>query len=360
LRGIIDANIDRLLPLLAAEDPFAADQLPDGVPTLMKAIALLHRPSTLADAEAGRRRLAWEELFFIQLLHARARRRAGEAAPGIAFERTDTLIAPLYRSLPFELTAAQVRAVAEIFADMTSERRMHRLLQGDVGSGKTIVALFAMLLAAEAGYQSALMAPTEILAAQHARVLAQLAASLPVRVVLLTGSLGAAERREALAQIVSGDASLVVGTHALIQDAVSFHRLGLAVIDEQHRFGVRQRHALTSAGMNTDTLVMSATPIPRSLALTIYGDLDLTVLDELPPTRRPVETHLRGEGSRPDVYEFIRGQVVEGRQACIVYPLIEESEAIDLKDATSGYEALAGRFPDARVALLHGRVAPQE
>jgi ATP-dependent DNA helicase RecG len=362
MRAVIDENLDRLLPLAVNEEAIPPEHLRAlGLPTLMQALAALHRPESLDHAERGRRRLAFDELFFLQLLHARARRRSAEAAPGIAFRRSNRLIAPLYRTLPFELTAAQKRAVAEIFSDMTSPVRMNRLLQGDVGSGKTIVALFAMLLAAESDYQSALMAPTEILAEQHARTLRSLLADLPLDVTLLTGRLGTAERRDAYARIASGDARLVVGTHALIQEAVHFQRLGLAIIDEQHRFGVRQRLALagqSGSDAAPDVLVMSATPIPRSLALSIHGDLELTVLDELPPSRRPVLTSLRNEDERERVYEFIREQVALGRQACVVYPLIDESEKVDLRAATAEFEHLAGDvFADLRVGLLHGQMS---
>jgi ATP-dependent DNA helicase RecG len=370
LRGILEQNLDRLLPLLAAEEVFPPQQLAGaGLPTLMQSLTALHRPTSVQEAERGRRRLAYEELFFLQLLHARAKRRVRAAFAGIAFTRTNTLIDPLYRSLPFRLTDAQTRAIAEIIADMKTGERMNRLLQGDVGSGKTVVALFAMALAAESGYQSALMAPTEILAEQHARTLDRLVEGTPLQVVLLTGRLATAERRQALERIATGAAQLIVGTHALIQDAVTFHRLGLAVIDEQHRFGVRQRLALAERAVRTEdgttayphVLVMSATPIPRSLALTVHGDLELSVLDEVPPNRTPVHTSLRREDERDVVYSFIHDEVEAGRQAYIVYPLVEESEKVDLLSATSEYERLAGNvFDGLRVGLLHGQLAGEE
>jgi ATP-dependent DNA helicase RecG len=244
---------------------------------------------------------------------------------------------------------------------MTSPRRMNRLLQGDVGSGKTVVALFASLLANESGYQAALMAPTEILAEQHARSLRALLADLPVKLVLLTGKLPAAERRAALAAIGDGSAHLIVGTHALIQEHVRFHKLGLAIIDEQHRFGVKQRLALAELGESADTLVMSATPIPRSLALTLYGDLDLSLLDELPPGRQRIRTALRDANARARVYEFIRSEVQNGRQAYLVYPLVAESEKVDLKAATAEYKRLADEvFPELRLGLLHGQLGSDE
>jgi ATP-dependent DNA helicase RecG len=238
---------------------------------------------------------------------------------------------------------------------------MNRLLQGDVGSGKTIVALFAMLLALESGYQAALMAPTEILAEQHARTLRDAVATLGLDVTLLTGGLGAADRRAALHAIASGDARLIVGTHALIQDAVSFPRLGLAITDEQHRFGVRQRLALAARGGDADVLVMSATPIPRSLALTLYGDLDLSVLEERPPGRRAVRTAVRTDDRRDRVYQFIRAEVAKGRQAYIVYPLVDESEKVDLRAAAAEFRRLSEEvFPELRLGLLHGQLPGDE
>jgi len=362
LRSVLDRNLDRLLPLVVNEDALRASGLvSDEMPSLMQALALLHRPQTLADAERGRRRLAWDEAFFLQLLHARVRERTSGEWTGIAFRRTDAIISPLYHSLPFKLTSAQTRAIAEILGDMTSSRRMNRMLQGDVGSGKTIVALFAMALAAESGYQSALMAPTEILAEQHARTVGALVADLPLEVALLTGRLPAAARRTALEAIAGGTANLVIGTHALIQDNVAFKRLGLTVVDEQHRFGVRQRLALASQGESPDMLVMSATPIPRSLALTLYGDLELTVLDELPPGRTAVRTAVESQRERDRVHEFVRQQIVAGRQAYMVYPIIDESEKVDLRSATEEHRTLAEDvFPDLRVGLLHGQMPGEQ
>ena len=358
-RKILEQNLDPLLEAVGAEEIFSDQELEEaGVPFVRRALQILHRPESLVETEYARRRLAYEELFFLQLVHALAHHHATTARQGNALKRTDELVGALYRRLPFELTGAQTRALREIMDDLTAPRRMNRLLQGDVGSGKTVVALFAMLLAAENGMQSALMAPTEILAEQHARTLQKLVGDLPVKVVLLTGSLGAKARREALAAAASGEATIVVGTHALIQEGVQFHRLGLAIIDEQHRFGVRQRLALAELGQRPDVLVMSATPIPRSLALTIYGDLDLTILDELPPGRQRIRTVYREPAARSRVHEFIREQVIKGRQAFIVYPLVEESEKVDLKAATAEYEKLKEQvFSDLRVGLLHGQMS---
>jgi ATP-dependent DNA helicase RecG len=357
-RRILEQNLDGLLASVEAEEIFTPQELNEaGLPVLRQALEWMHRPGSLVESHHGRRRLAYEELFFSQLLHALAHHHATSAREGVALRRTDQLVGGLYRQLPFALTESQTLALREIFQDMTAPTRMHRLLQGDVGSGKTVVALFAMLLAAENGLQSALMAPTEILAEQHVRTLRELIGELPVSVLLLTGSLSAAERRSAHAAMTDGTAQIVVGTHALIQDGVRFHRLGLAIVDEQHRFGVRQRLALSELGSSPDVLVMSATPIPRTLALTVYGDLDLTVLSELPPGRQPVRTGIRDPDTRSRVHQFIREQVSAGRQAYIVYPLVEESEKVDLRAATAEFERLSQNvFSDLRLGLLHGQL----
>lgn len=363
LRKVAARTLDEFGPLLRDEEPFSRRELDTvSAPPLDKAIELLHRPASLEEAERGRRRLAYGEQFFLQLLHARGHHLARSEREGTAFRRTGRLLKPLYSRLPFDLTEAQSRALREILGDMESERRMNRLLQGDVGSGKTVVALFAMLLAVESGRQAALMAPTEILAEQHVHTLRALLDGVPeVPLTLLTGRLGAEEDRRARREIRDGTASLIVGTHALIQETVDFQRLGLAVIDEQHRFGVRQRMTLARSGTAPDVLVMSATPIPRTLALTLYGDLDVSVLDELPPGRRPIRTALRGERARDSVYDFVRGQVREGRQAFIVYPLVDPSEKVDMRAATEEFERL-GRdvFPELRLGLVHGQLRGAE
>src|SRR5262245_3780983 len=361
-RRILEQNLDSLLAAVEPEEIFTTQELKEaGLPDLHQALDWMHRPGALVESHHGRRRLAYEELFFSQLLHALAHHHATMAREGTALQRTDELVGAMYRQLPFTLTESQTRALREIFQDMMSPARMHRLLQGDVGSGKTVVALFALLLAAENGLQSALMAPTEILAEQHVRTLRELIGALPVHVVLLTGSLNAAERRSAVAAMVAGTAHIVVGTHALIQEGVRFHRLGLAIVDEQHRFGVRQRLALSELGSRPDVLVMSATPIPRTLALTVYGDLDLTVLNELPPGRQPVRTGIRDPDTRSRVYQFIREQVSAGRQAYIVYPLVDESEKVDLRAATAEFERLNQNvFSDLRLGLLHGQLPAEQ
>jgi ATP-dependent DNA helicase RecG len=254
-----------------------------------------------------------------------------------------------------------MRVVREIFADMCSDRRMQRLLQGDVGSGKTVVALFAAMLAMENGYQAAIMAPTELLAEQHFRSMSAMLAPLGIEPILLTGSIKAKARREIASRLAEATPSLVVGTHALVQEATEFSNLGLAVVDEQHRFGVEQRKALGAKGESPDVLLMTATPIPRSLALTLYGELDLSILDERPPGRQTITTALRPESARSRVLEFVNRELDKGRQAYVVYPVIEESEKTDLKAATTEFEILKeGAFKDRRVALLHGRLPNDE
>jgi len=297
----------------------------------------------------------------VQLLQQRAKSLAREARRGIRFENRRQLTTRLREALPFTLTSAQTRVLREIFADMCSERRMQRLLQGDVGSGKTIVALFAAMLAIENGYQAAIMAPTELLAEQHTGTVTRLLESLGIRPLLVTGSLSAKERREADARLRSGAPLLAIGTHALVQERTTFGKLGFVAVDEQHRFGVEQRKALGAKGDRPDVLLLSATPIPRSLALTLYGDLDVSVLDERPPGRLPVTTALRPESARERVLQFIDREVEHGRQAYVVYPVIDESEKTDMKAATTMYTALAeGAFTTRRVALLHGRIPAEE
>jgi ATP-dependent DNA helicase RecG len=352
---------------LSALQPLVEEHLPSvlrasvGLPTVGEALRMVHRPESVAEALRGRDRLAFDELFFAHLLYRRSNALARVPREGIAFVARRTLTRQLRERLPFALTRAQVRAIKEIVADMCSPRRMHRLLQGDVGSGKTIVAVFAALLAMENGYQAALMVPTELLAEQHARSIGALLAPLGIEPVLLVGSLSAATRRAAHAALASEGPRLAIGTHALVQERTAFARLGLVAIDEQHRFGVEQRAALQEKGQGPDLLLMSATPIPRSLALTVYGDLDVSTLDERPPGRRPIATHLRPESARDRVLAFVDAQVAQGRQAYVVYPVIEESEKVDLKAATTMYETLAeGAFARRRVALLHGRIPAAE
>ncbi len=360
IRGIIDAHLEELLPLVSEYLP--RDVLASAaVPSIGDALRMVHRPTSLAEAMEGRSRLAFEELLFVQLLQQRARALARVTRLGIRFENRRELTTQLREVLPFQLTGAQGRVLREIFADMCSERRMHRLLQGDVGSGKTIVALFSALLAMENGYQAAIMAPTELLAEQHQRSISKLLEPLGIAPVLVTGSLKTRERRALAVRLADPAPALVIGTHALVQDATEFARLGLAVVDEQHRFGVEQRKALGAKGESPDVLLMTATPIPRSLALTLYGDLDLSVLDERPPGRLPISTALRPESARERVLQFVDREIGKGRQAYVVYPVIDESEKSDLKAATTMFELLsAGPFADRSSALLHGRLPADE
>lgn len=328
---------------------------------LAEALRAVHFPANFDQLQAARRRLKFDELFFLQLMLALRRRRCSQQSDGISFERVGDRVKALVSLLPFELTEAQKRVLHEIRADMKSSRPMNRLLQGDVGSGKTIVALIAMLIAVENGYQAALMAPTEILAEQHYLTVFRLLEALEVRTVLLIGKQNQSLRQRILAEIASGAAQIVVGTHALIQEGVRFARLGLAIVDEQHRFGVMQRATLREKGVNPDLLVMTATPIPRTLAMTVYGDLDVSILDQLPAGRRPIVTSYRSEGSRMQIYDFVRRKVTEGDQAYIVFPLVEESEKLDLKAATESYETLrATLFKGFSLGLLHGRMKSEE
>ena len=358
IRALVQQHLDILLPLVV--DPHPAQRTALDLLGLRPALEHVHRPDTLADAEAGRRRLAFDEFFDQQLVQARARFLAKRARAGIRFVMKRDLTTRLAERLPFELTADQRRAIREITADMTAPERMHRLLMGDVGTGKTVVALFAMLLAVENGYQAAIMAPTELLAEQHAATLTRLLAPLEIRPELLVGRGTAAEKAAVRERIAQGAARIVVGTHALIQESVRFHRLGLVVIDEQHRFGVEQRAALAEKGDAPDVLLLTATPIPRSLALTLYGDLDVTTIVERPPGRGSIRTALRTETARAKIYEFIRGECAAGRQVYVLYPVIDESEKADLKAATTMAGRLAKVFAEFRVGLVHGRQKPDE
>src|SRR5213075_1171548 len=333
IRALVQQHLDELLALVSDPHPAAFRATHDLI-ELRRALELIHRPKQVEEAELGRRRLAFDELFDQQLVQARARHLAKRARAGIRFTLKRELTTRLKEHLPFELTADQRHAVREITDDMTAPLRMHRLLMGDVATGKTVVALFAMLLAVENEYQAVIMAPTELLAEQHVATLTRLLAPLELKPDLLIGRLSAAEKAAARERIATGASRLIVGTHALIQESVKFRRLGLAVIDEQHRFGVEQRAALVEKGDAPDVLLLTATPIPRSLALTWYGDLDVTELRERPPGRGLVKTALRTEAARQKIYEFIRAECAAGRQAYVLYPLIEESERADLKAAT--------------------------
>ncbi|HEX5963094.1 MAG TPA: ATP-dependent DNA helicase RecG [Gemmatimonadales bacterium] len=359
IRSLIDRHLDHLISL-------AEDGLPEplrrslDLPTLAEALRAVHRPLSAEEAEQGRRRLAFDELFDLQLMLIRARAVAKRHRTGVAFTVKRQLTTQLKQHLPWELTDDQQQALREITADMTAPDRMHRLLMGDVGTGKTVVALFAMLLAVENDFQAALMAPTELLAEQHGATLEALLAPLNIRPELLLGRQTPAEKAAVRKRIAGGQARVVVGTHALLQESVSFHRLGLVVIDEQHRFGVEQRAALIGKGVAPDVLLLTATPIPRSLALTLYGDLDVSTLRQRPPGRGSVRTAVRGTGQRERVLEFVRTECAQGKQAYIVLPVIEESERADLRAATTMAKSLAARWPDLEVGLVHGRLKAEE
>ncbi|HQW88101.1 MAG TPA: ATP-dependent DNA helicase RecG, partial [Flavobacteriales bacterium] len=327
-----------------------------------QAFRQLHAPTDAQQLALATRRQKFEELFFIQLELIRQKKLVQERVEGQRFDRVGELLNRFYKEhLPFEPTNAQKRVVKEVRRDLGSGRQMNRLVQGDVGSGKTLVALLSMLIALDNGRQAALMAPTEILAQQHFATIGRMLKDMPVEVRLLTGSTKAAERRSLLAALRSGHIHILIGTHALLEDPVQFHDLGLVVIDEQHRFGVAQRARLWAKNtVPPHVLVMTATPIPRTLAMTLYGDLDVSVIDELPPGRRPVKTVHRSDSARNAVFAFLEDEIRKGRQVYVVYPLIEESEKSDLKDLTDGFEALSRRFPlpQYAVSIVHGRMDP--
>ncbi|RDV84482.1 ATP-dependent DNA helicase RecG [Ammonifex thiophilus] len=334
--------------------------LRQGFLTRAQALREVHFPSTLERAEEARKRLVLEELFLLQLALGQRRRHLSAARKPQPCAPDGPLVQQFLASLPFSLTPAQKRAWREIARDMESPRPMHRLLQGDVGAGKTVVAALALVKAVENGKQAALMAPTEILAEQHYLNLHPLLEKIGVKVGLLTGNLKKEVRWRQIAAIARGDIDIVIGTHALIQEEVNFHRLGLVVIDEQHRFGVRQRTVLRQKGEAPDVLVMTATPIPRTLALTLYGDLDLSVIDSLPPGRQPVKTVWIKPSALPRVYNFIRQEAAQGNQAFFVCPLIEESEELNAQAASKLAEELKKFFPDFPIGLLHGRLKLEE
>ena len=345
-----------------------AELLPDPLPPEMlkkyrllskaDAVRAIHCPATEEEAFAARRRLIYEELLVLQLGIGRMKNH-GAASTGAPMKKADA--SPFWESLPFSPTGAQRRAVEEILTDMSGETSMNRLLQGDVGSGKTLVAAAAIWACIRAGYQAALLAPTEILASQHAENLNRLLSPFGMRVALLTGGMKAAARRTTLAAIRDDEADLIVGTHAILSEGVDFARLGLAVVDEQHRFGVRQRGLLAEKAANPHLLVMSATPIPRTLGLLMYGDLDISILDELPPGRKPVKTRCITGKKRADLYGFLDREIDSGRQVYIVCPAIEDAGGSGLNAVKSYYEDIAKAYlPDRRVGLMHGKLKPKE
>lgn len=330
-------------------------------PTIQTALRQIHFPDTLDSLNQARNRFKFEELFYLQLLLNLKRYSIKKLPKSWRYDSAGLHLKTIYERLPFPLTAAQKRVIREIWDDLKSPEVMNRLLQGDVGSGKTVVALLTASIAIGNGYQVAMMAPTEILAEQHYRVLSQLAAPAGIKVRLLIGGQPKSERVQILREIQEGTAELVVGTHALIQENVAFQKLALVIIDEQHRFGVLQRSQLIAKGFNPDVLVMTATPIPRTLSMTLYGDMDISILDELPARKGKVHTRLVNEDQLSKVYQYIEQQIKSGRQAYIVYPLIEESEKVDLQAAIKGYKYLKERvFPHFTVDLLHGAMSTAE
>lgn len=328
-----------------------------------QAFKQIHFPSNPEAYQEAVKRLKFEELFIAQVRMGLIKARRHRFSKGVIFSQVGEIFNQFYENnLPFELTGAQKRVIREIRNDCGSGKQMNRLLQGDVGSGKTIVALLIMLLAADNGYQSCLMAPTEILAQQHYTNISKLIQGLPVKVELLTGSTKKAQRREILQSLADGSLSLIVGTHALLEDTVQFNNLGLAIVDEQHRFGVAQRAQLwNKAQVPPHILVMTATPIPRTLAMTAYGDLDYSIIDELPPNRKPVMTVHRYENVRHQVMDFIRAEISHGRQAYIIFPLIEESDKLDYENLMKGYENVKAFFPEPKfwISMVHGRQSPE-
>ena len=360
LRRIIKPALDTLAGLPCETLP-ESGRREYGLIDLTRAIRQVHFPDTQEMADMGRQRLSFEELFHLELILVGRQKKRHSKTDGIELQPPRKHGRELLGKLGFSLTGAQKKVLREIYGDMAAKYQMNRLLQGDVGSGKTIVAVLAMLGAVESGYQAAIMAPTEILAEQHYFSVSELLQPVGIPVKLLTGSVKGRGRKEAFADVESGECPVVIGTHALIEKKVKFAKLGFVVIDEQHRFGVMQRATLQSKGRNPDILVMTATPIPRTLAMTVYGDLDISVIDEMPPGRIPIVTRYVAEDKRSEMYQFIRKQVGEGRSAYIVYPLVEETEKSDLAAATQAFEQLKQEiFPDLRLGLLHGRMKSQQ
>jgi len=348
------------------------DPLPETIPDFIaaplhlmsrnEALRTIHYPQNAKDLEKARLRMKFEELFFVQLNILRYASDQRRKYRGYVFNRIGSIFNTFYsQNLPFPLTGAQKRVMHEIRQDMCSGRQMNRLLQGDVGSGKTLVALMTMLIALDNGFQACIMAPTEILAEQHLQTIKAFLKDMPVRVELLTGIVKGKKRQDILDGLLTGEVQILVGTHAVIEDTVQFAQLGMVVVDEQHRFGVAQRAKLWSKSTNPPhVLVMTATPIPRTLAMTLYGDLDVSVIDELPPGRKPIRTSHVFDTRMTSLYNGIRQQINEGRQVYIVFPLIEESEKIDLKNLEQGFEVLRQAFPEFRLSKVHGKMKPKD
>ena len=367
-RGLTSRAIEKLTRSMLEKLPPLPETIPDfitGPHYLMgrdEALRTVHYPQNAKDLERARVRLKFEELFFVQLNIVRYASDHRRKYRGYVFSKVGDVFNSFYKnSLPFPLTEAQKRVVREIRKDTGSGRQMNRLLQGDVGSGKTLVALMSMLIAIDNGYQACIMAPTEILAEQHLATIMEFLKGMDLRVALLTGIVKGKRRQEVLEGLLDGTINILVGTHAVIEDTVQFARLGLVVVDEQHRFGVAQRARLWAKSQNPPhVLVMTATPIPRTLAMTLYGDLDVSVIDELPPGRKPVRTTHVFDSRMTTLYDGIRQQIREGRQVYIVFPLIEESEKSDLKNLEDGFETLRQAFPEFRLSKVHGRMKPAD
>ena len=367
--GITSRVIEKTVKnmLLKLKDP-----LPETLPTFItkplhlvsrdEALRCVHYPKTPQEMKAARDRLKFEELFYVQLNILRYASDHRRKYRGYVFQHVGKLFNDFYsHNLTFSLTGAQKRVMHEIRDDMRSGRQMNRLLQGDVGSGKTLVALMTMLIALDNGYQACIMAPTEILAEQHFSTITEFLRGLGIRVELLTGIVKGKKRREVLEGLISGEVQILVGTHAVLEDTVKFQRLGVAVIDEQHRFGVEQRSRLWAKSENPPhILVMTATPIPRTLAMTIYGDLDVSVIDELPPGRKPIQTIHKYDKQLTSLYNGIRKQINLGRQVYIVFPLISESEKMDMKNLEEGYASLCQIFPEFNISKVHGKMKSAE
>ena len=367
--GMNSRAVERLVKTLLS---VLKDSLPETIPDFIttplhlmsrdQALRNLHYPQDTKELERARVRMKFEELFFVQLNILRYASDQRRKYRGYVFNRIGNIFNTFYhQNLPFPLTGAQKRVMHEIRQDMCSGRQMNRLLQGDVGSGKTLVALMTMLIALDNGFQACIMAPTEILAEQHLQTIKAFLKDMPVRVELLTGIVKGKKRQEILDGLLTGDVQILVGTHAVIEDTVQFAQLGMVVVDEQHRFGVAQRAKLWSKSTNPPhVLVMTATPIPRTLAMTLYGDLDVSVIDELPPGRKPIRTSHVFDTRMTSLYNGIRQQIHEGRQVYIVFPLIEESEKIDLKNLEQGFEVLRQAFPEFRLSKVHGKMKPKD
>lgn len=365
IRNLVENIFEKIGPNAIAETlpQYILDDFK--LPSLEMAIRTLHMPTNLSQVSMAQFRIKFEELFWVQLVMASRKQKDAREIQGIPFVRSrDNLLTRFFKEhLPFPLTKAQIRVMSEIRKDVESGKHMNRLIQGDVGSGKTLIAVLSMLMAIDNGYQACLMAPTEILAQQHAKSLQDFLGDLPINIALLTGSTTKKRRAEIAEGLTNGSINMIVGTHALLEDTVQFQNIGLCVIDEQHRFGVAQRAKLWKKNnVMPHVLVMTATPIPRTLAMTLYGDLDVSVIDELPPGRKPIRTTMLRDTQRQKMYDLIKEQIAQGRQIYIVYPLIQESERMDFKNLEDGYKTITKVFPEPKykTIMVHGKMKPAE